>query len=605
MRGVCLGTLLLAGLAAPLWGQMPPGKVQAAPALTLAPPGRQGADNLPAFIRSLPDRPIAPDPGSPPAPAPIPAIPLDPGEVIFADRGPGKEVFAACKPDGTTKGNPAETIKACDVILSYPAYDDLFWPDRGAMLLRRGRMLLQLGLRERAFESFDAAGALANSRGDPFWEVSGGLADRLTRSALRYADPGSEGETGRQIHDLLATRHFSPTHLETIHDFLSIGTRDPDSLLKDYEREARVHPARYVSLTHLYLLTGKFDLAARAARQITLTEPSRREGWKLAEGANLIENQVRRINLLGLQAYASAAGGDAAGKAAYLAAARQLIQRMLDPITLQALGSRERMEREKQAPNLQGIVAEWEQAIQSRQDLVSKGPDGILKQLTEARNRRDLLPAYVAMIAEMGRQNDENASRARLLAGNYIDRNFFHHWSGNKDEFVEKLPNVETFHSLGKIDRNLGMWFDGSLTGYSQSRDPGSKEDIRTVHYEAGEGTRELAEELLTLAIARYARKDGYDGFVILSRHTIPRFVHDYGQDIGAGYDAQARVLMIRGGQLPAGSTLAADRIITIDEVDRDLGPRFNRYADYQAKKRAEEQAGKELRKQAKKAARN
>lgn len=616
MRKGCKGALLLIALAAPVHGQADRAPVRAPaaqgpavlPAALPAPPlpaPLHGADNLPAWVKSLPARPLAPDPGPPPAAAPLPAIPLSPRETVLGERGPGKEVSAACIGEGATRGDYAAIIKACDVILSYPAYEDLFWPDRSSMLLRRGKLLLQLGLKDRAFESFDLANSRAAERGDPFWGVSGGMADRLLRVALRAGEPGGKAEAMQLARSLLDERAFSPTHLDRVHAFLAIGPRNPVALTDDYEREARIDPRRYVSLTHLYLMLGRFDAAARAAGQITLSEPHRREGWTMNNGQSPPDLLAARLNMFGLQAYAAAASGDSSGQAAYLAAARQQIGKFLDPIKLQTISGKESAERKRSEPRLREVVAEWEQAIRLRQDLAGKTVEDLRRDWATKKNNHHLLPVYSAMQAEIGRGEGENANRARLLAILDLDRTFFHRWNFNRAELEEMLPSVETRHSLGKIDHNPGMWFDGSLTGFSQVRDPVSRDDIRTVHYEAGESTRELAEELLAIAIARYARKDGYDGFVILSRHTIPRMVWMYGQQMTSGFDAQARVLMIRGGQLPAGSTLLAERIITVDEVDRALGPRFSRYAEYQARKRAEEKAGEELRKQAKKAAKD
>lgn len=604
----CWGALMLVTLASPLAGQSGPAKV---PVPSVKPPAvianaatpAPRTDNLPAFVRQMPVLQTAPDPGPPPASAPLPAIPLSPRETLYAERGPSKEIIAACKGGADSYANPLAVIKACDVYLSYPAYEDIFWPDRGAMLLRRGRLLLQLGLKERAFETFDLASSHAASKGDPFWNVSGGLADRFTRIALRFGEPGGEGEARQLTRDLFSERPFSPSHLDRVHAFLSIGSRDPSELIADYEREARIDPRRYLALTRLYLLTGKFDLAARAAGQITLSEPHRREGWSMTNGATQSELLLARLNMLGLQAYAAAASGDDAGKAAYFAAARQQVGKFLDPIILQTISGGDSARRTRSEPALQGAIAEWEQAIQLRQNLTGKTVDQLLADWTKTINRQPLWPAYMAMLAELGRQDGESASMARKLSGNYLVQTYFHRWNGGKDELVEMLPTVETQHWLGKFDQNLGMWFDGSQTGFSQTREPGAQDDVRIIHYEAGESTREMAEELLALAIARYARKDKYDGFVILSRHTIDRVVHQYGQDLSAGYDAQAKVLMVRGGQFPAGSTLLADRVIKVDEVDQALGPRFARYAEYQARKRAEEKAREVLRKQAKKAA--
>jgi hypothetical protein len=603
------GLLPIVLLAAPLFGQAGPAKksVSAPPPVDVtaapAPPVARSL-NLPALLRFMPQQAGAADPGPPPNAAPLPAIPLTYTETLER-KAPDGEPFQACRGEGAATANPLVGIKGCDVVLALPPYQDFFWVDRGTLLQQRALLLLRLGNRTRAMESLELADAHAAGRGDPFWLPSGGLRNDLIRLAVGFADKTDDSKVKALGHKLLAARPFSPKHGATVRDFLAIGSRDPAELIKVLEVQARIDPDQYVNLTRLYLLTGQPQLALRAASQISITEPAPRHGWKLEDTEMPLRIAIARTSIQAMRAYAAAAAGDNAAKDAYLALARAEVSRFTVPNPARPLPSKERAVRQGLTPVLLAIIADWGHAIALRQGLAEMTFEGLETEFAKVSNKQSLVVGYLEMLAQLERKGDRKGALVGITVDQYLDRAFFFAWNGGRKELSEKLPVVETDTSLGKFDNNMGMWFDGSLTGYSQSREANSKLDIRMIHYETGEGSAPLAEELLALAITRFARKDGYDGFVILSRHTVERTVNSYGSNSSAGYDAQARVLMVRGGQLPEGSNILPERIITLDEVDRTLGPRFKLYADFKAKVAAEEKAGNELRKQAKKAAKN
>ena len=193
------------------------------------------------------------------------------------------------------------------------------------------------------------------------------------------------------------------------------------------------------------------------------------------------------------------------------------------------------------------------------------------------------------------RAGKADAEIAKHIVDNFLSNAFFVDTSSGINGLTKILPDVENTFSVSKFDNNTNDWLVGTFAGYSQKREEDTAVDIRTVHYETAEGTTLLAEELLALAIANYARKDGYDGFVILSRRTIGRQTNIAfnGPVQFVGWDAQARVMMIRGGIIPQGRNIVPERVIRVSEVEQALGPRFSSYAAFRAARDAAEKAAK------------
>ena len=533
------------------------------------------------------------DPGPAPEPAPMT---VDPRERKIA-RERDLAVLAAnplCRVDSSASRNLVGALSACDNRFRLPDYGDFFWPPRTVLLHNRALVLFQMHQTDRAFEALDQADAIAAQSSDSFWKWSGGVNGNLLR-AVEAIGAGQAARARGLLESVSGLRPFAPSFYPGIDFVDSMLERDPARLASRLEGRTKYDPNAYRILIYLNMLIGRNDQALRAASQYSIVKPLLRHGWKFENPAVEVEQARENLNMLCVSAYVAALEGKASDKDAYLHLAQSVVDRYHEPNPAMPVSDKERKFRAQTGTVLVSALAAWEGALQLRQDLGDKSVAAIRADFAASSSRQDVLPAFIEMIATRGRAAKADAEQARQIVDNFVTKGFFADTRGGITGLQKLLPAIENTFSISKFDNNTNDWLVGTYAGYSQRREEGTAADIRTVHYETGEGTTILAEELLMLAIANYARKDGYDGFVILSRRTIGRETNIAfnGPVQFVGYDAQARVMMIRGGVIPQGRNILPGRIIGVAEVEQALGPRFSAYAASKAAKEAADKAAK------------
>ena len=144
-------------------------------------------------------------------------------------------------------------------------------------------------------------------------------------------------------------------------------------------------------------------------------------------------------------------------------------------------------------------------------------------------------------------------------------------------ELMALLPRPET----SKIVPTLKPAGDGYfLSDSGLSRNQEGKSDIWTIRYTHNLAPIAAVEELAMLGAAQTARREGYDGMILLSRLSISRTTNVSGMYVGSyqqnsGYEAQMRVRFVNAGALPADLAGMEWRVIPAQKAIDQLSDRY------------------------------
>jgi hypothetical protein len=223
---------------------------------------------------------------------------------------------------------------------------------------------------------------------------------------------------------------------------------------------------------------------------------------------------------------------------------------------------------------MEAVIDRWKRAIAARARLTGGNP------MTFQQIQRDFpgaLETSAAIdlarrlsISEPGEQEAREAALRRIednLTRGLVDV--------NAEELASLLPEVETLDRYPRF--GSGGFLNGGETGFSQAREDGT--NIRTIRFGTISGANATADELVMLAAATYAQRDGFDSFILLSRRNLERrmqIIGGYGggsvQDHGS--EGQARLVMLNSASLPPEWAAQRHRLIMASDVLAAIAPR-------------------------------
>jgi hypothetical protein len=568
---------LAAADAAPPKANVAPPPVMMAPVAPPAPPA-------PAPVN------FGPAPKAAPWPNDFPAGSKEAKDQAKEIRKQRQQSTPACANREPIKAWMAKTmIAACDKVLGLPDDPEAGWVARGELLHYRAVALINGGDFTNALGALDEADALAKAGADPLFDLSTGLGNKLLRAFVL----GRQRKSAEAMALLAEVRKLRPWSTSIIVSADAIETSlfpaDTEVPLRLMAGRFRIDPDVARPLIYLYLMNGDLKSAAAMGERVSLVDPQLRGGWSLG-GADSEEESVRdRVRMDCTKAYVAAALGNKAAAAAQFGAVAQYLDSYVgtDPQLAAGKNKPSKGDIRKYEARLaigtrqRELLADWQDAAAKRENLPERTSEALFARFKTYKHSVDVLPALVEQIRHMAtlvpategaRIKAEADGLVRALTGRMSML--------SAEGLGGMMPKPERLDHVPKFASTASKWLLSDGSGYSQAKEAGS--DVRTVRYESMVGSRALVEEMLLLAAANYARQEGKDAFVILSNRTLQRRTTMVGWGGGntfdSGVEAQARIMLVNVGALPADFATSADRVITVAEVERDIKPRYDSY---------------------------
>lgn len=491
-------------------------------------------------------------------------------------------------------------LEACDWLLGQPASSDDEWDLRARVLQYRALALINLGGKDRAFEALDESDAIGEAQGDPLFDLGVGIGNELLRAWL-LADKGEKDEAKQLLQRIRDERPYAQSVIRAA-DRLEIGMDNSmDTFAARAEARQRLDPDVARGLLYLYLLQGKLDQADDIGDRVSIIDPNAKGGWTVRGGGEISELD-RTLTFSCFKGYAAKALGKDDKAELLFGEARQEIAEYVGLDPRETSGKRKPKKRDvknydsrkTRGDGLTEIVDECQSAARLRSEIDQHTMEDMLDEVGAFKNPSRMMPAMIDLISQYSKSGDsQEAKAASIMVGRMIKT-----WLGDELEVEPgrlggSLPRHENLDQIPKFASTASKWLFSDGSGYSQAKEGDG--DIRTVRYETMVGAPAMVEEMLLLAVANYARDEGKDSFVLLSHRTFPRRIITYGAWSGsstsnAGYESQARVLLVDSNNPPPEVVGQESRLISVAEVERALR---GRYENYVARKEAEKAAEK------------
>ena len=327
------------------------------------------------------------------------------------------------------------------------------------------------------------------------------------------------------------------------------------------------------------LAFGRLEDAREFGSGITLDLPRTRGGWTVQGEATLEYDRIEvQAQLDGAMAYVLAATGDLEGAGRRLQAAREALEVAMTAPPPPAEGRRQRQSvvtdyemRVKMGERGRAIVDRWQQLMALRAEAPTMNLEMLFSRLSGF--PQGSVPVLADLVGQLGRE--DQAAVEQVVSG-LLERLHEERINGarlDRDQFLASLPRPETSATQVKF-KCAGDGYFLSDNGYSR-REMDSPDDW-TIRFTDNLASRDTVEEFGMLAAAEETLKRGYDGFVILSRRVLERTTNNmyYGtvvSSFNSGREAQLRIRMVRGNELPADLVGAEWRIVSAADIKTGL----------------------------------
>ena len=149
--------------------------------------------------------------------------------------------------------------------------------------------------------------------------------------------------------------------------------------------------------------------------------------------------------------------------------------------------------------------------------------------------------------------------------------------SMTNNDLVALFPPHEVLDSYPRFGRAGDGIMLGRETGYSQA--PERDGDVLTIRFGTMSGTPATAEELVMLAVATYAQREGKDSFILLSRQLLRRTTHISGTfirpyDADSGSEGSVLAVLLDSDAIPPQWEAHRSRLISVADVMASVGAR-------------------------------
>lgn len=477
-------------------------------------------------------------------------------------------------------------VEACDWLLSQPPDPDDPADYRARLLQFRALGLVNQGGYEMALAALDEADGIGAAQADPLFGSGLGIGNDLIRAFI-LGKQARNDDAIALLKEIRARRPYSPSIVRAADAIEAGQVGKLDAYAAMLAARHRLEPDMARPLLDIYLMLGQLEQADEFGDRISLIDPEMRGGWRIVGDDDPIADLERAITIAGTRAYVAGALGDQTKAERLLAGARQAVADYVgtDPRGAAGRPKKTAIERYDQrkaaASRLLAPIDEWAAIILLRRDFEIGVALEIPDRLERFRGGATLFPAMVELLGryEEREMRETGGPGGASIVEQLRNTMFTREIGVSAGELGKILPSPEYLTLIPKFKSNAS-WFWGGTMGYNQDKEGAG--EIRTVRFEAMSSTPAIVEEMLLLAIANYARTEGKDAFVLLSTRTISRSITTSGwlgsYTSDAGFEAQARVLLVDTANPPPDLAGQAGRIVTVAEIEREIGPRYQAY---------------------------
>jgi hypothetical protein len=493
---------------------------------------------------------------------------------------------------GSAGGRKADTgigeqgIRACDASLSDPLLLPTYWQRRAHLLLSKSLHLIATEKYEDALATLTESEKLAAANEDTVFEDSAMLGAKMLR-AVALGRSGKKDEARQILADLRKMRPYASTITRSIERLENSFDNDIGKMITGSKKLMPLEPQAIRQAFMFHMFKGEIAQAAEYEDDLSLTPPKSIGGWSVdGDNTSGYTDEYETAELDATRAYVMAGIGQAEKAKAMHDTIRTSIAELRIPPPPPEKGKKQRKSilrdfeaRTLAATRIENMQESWEKAAEIRKT-VSAAPtsiEAIKDDFTKYRVFRTAAQYDIMRLLKPSKPEEKETLAKSLEAlDSGISKEVFG-LSGS--DLFKMLPRPETLKLVPKFTQ-AGIWF-GSAIGASQAKE---KDGVaQTIRFGAGTGSPALVEELSMLAVADYAKKEGADSFIILSRRTIIRTTYIYGAyayggagGVPSGYESQLRVMFLNRASLPANLESKRWRLIKVDDVYKSLQPKFD-----------------------------
>ena len=469
-------------------------------------------------------------------------------------------------------------LAECDRALADPMLKPEFVLRRANLLQAKAFYQANADRHDEALATLASIEQLGLDANDPLFARGTGLGNRLMRIfVLALADRNTEALAA--IEAVERERPYAAILRDTTLKLrLMIDPSLPNHMVLLREA-APTNPAAAFQGFTVALAFGRLEDAVEFGSGLTLDLPRTRGRWTVqGEGTIEYDRIELQARIDGAMAYALAATGDLEGAGRRLQAAREALEIAMAPPPPPPQGRRQRdsvvndyQMRLKMGDRGKEILDRWQQLMAVRVE----GPALGLAELTERIQSfpTGSVPVLADLIGQLGQEEKSVIEQVVVALLGRMHEERLNEIKLDPDAFLELLPRPETPATQVRFKRSGDGYFLGD-NGYSRREMDGP--DDWTIRFTDDLASRETVEEFGMLAAAEETLKRGYDGFVIQSRRVLERTTRNmyYGTVVSttnSGREAQLRIRMIHGDELPADLRGAEWRIVRPVEIKAAL----------------------------------
>jgi hypothetical protein len=512
----------------------------------------------------------------------------------------------------------ANGVQACEGVLSMPpekstgglfaitytANDNL---DTKAVYHQKHAMHLYFDQKyDAALTALAASDAIGRDRKDIMFDGSTGLGNQMLRALIFHA----QGKSEEALAIIAAARKLRPHALSlqmALNRIENSISPDVDRILARMDANKAQDPDATRGALSLSILLGKIDAAAKIADDVSVTNPKRIGGWAVTGDADANGRFVKDRELDLKRAYVWAAAGQKAKSDDLLGAVRAAAAAYPGPVPAPKFKG-EKISKDQIAKHAARVAAadqlkakteKWTKAIALRAEALTKTGEQMQDALDAARITD--IEAGIDVLRLLKFENPKDRMGLIVFTKQQDSELLRGFTELRQTDLAKLLPYSERLEAVPKFGAGDGL-ISARETGYSQAKEDGDDEYApRTIRFGTFSGSGAQADELLLVAAANYAQKEGKDSFIMLSRQVIKRQTTVYGyygyggNTYDSGYEASMRAVLLNSKALPSEWADKADRLILVQTVQDEIKRKYDvieaRKAGEKAAKDAAEKA--------------
>lgn len=474
----------------------------------------------------------------------------------------------------------ADMLAACEAALTDPLLQSKFTVRRGHLLQAKALQQIAMGTSDQALATLAQSDAAGTGPNAALFANSVGLGNRAVR-AWALIELNRKDEALVEIGRIEEARPYAASALGLVEMLKLRIDQSLDAHVAELKRQA---PRRPSALLRAFLYLVGEDRAVDAAALadgLSLDRPRMRRGWSASDG----DVEYRRIaidaELSGARAWTLMIAGKPDDAAALLVEARADAEAAVAPLPKPTRGAvhskrvlAEHAQRVRVGHEALAILAHWSTLFDLYDRAPTIDPEKMGDMVRVAADERSFV--IPALVRRLKLADGEIAERDNYIR-NFVRKSGERRIQENMPSLLNlrnTLPRAET-RAMQPAFKGAGDGYFLGENGFSRKQmDAPGKWTIRFTHDLASAAT---VEELVMLSAAQYARREGFDGMILLSGRTLARQVNqlNFRREIAystpTGHEGQLVVQFVKRGALSAEHAGLAWRVLAADDVDTML----------------------------------